>query len=265
MLGGFVNDKFYKFFSYCDEGIQNTNEYNISRVLIKHFGDEKDYTLQTISDEAAISTASVSRFINKCGFESFQELKRASLTYRLNMIHNRTTSKGIKVSKVDDLSGVGDVKERYISNIEKTFENLDLERLKQICEKLLQAKSITILGGTSELAILIPLRLDLCANGVPTYMYMGEISQAEHARFMGEGEILLYFAVSAHLFTKVEKESMENAREKGGKIIAFAQDRGYLEEYVDEIFYYGEEDSGLIGYSSLCFLTSVIKDLIYQI
>ena len=51
------------------------DSYNIARTIINHIEDIKILSLEKIAEEANISPASVSRFINKAGFESFQAFK----------------------------------------------------------------------------------------------------------------------------------------------------------------------------------------------
>ena len=63
------------YFKFCNERIANSNDYNIARTIINYIEDIKILSLEKIAEEANISPASVSRFINKAGFESFQAFK----------------------------------------------------------------------------------------------------------------------------------------------------------------------------------------------
>ena len=65
----------FSFIKFCNERIANSNDYNIARTIINHIEDIKILSLEKIAEEANISPASVSRFINKAGFESFQAFK----------------------------------------------------------------------------------------------------------------------------------------------------------------------------------------------
>lgn len=68
-------NKGFSFIKICNEKLLNNNEYNIARILINNLENIQNLTLEKVSLDANISTASVSRFINKCGFKSFQDIK----------------------------------------------------------------------------------------------------------------------------------------------------------------------------------------------
>ena len=72
----------FSFIKFCNERIANSNDYNIARTIINHIEDIKILSLEKIAEEANISPASVSRFINKAGFE----IGRASCRERVSTL-----------------------------------------------------------------------------------------------------------------------------------------------------------------------------------
>ena len=66
-LGGRIMDinKGFSFIKICNEKLLNNNEYNLARILINYLENFQNLTLEKVSLDANISTASVSRFINK--------------------------------------------------------------------------------------------------------------------------------------------------------------------------------------------------------
>ena len=70
-----ILESFLTFIQRCNSEAVNSNDYNIARTIINHIEDIKILSLEKIAEEANISPASVSRFINKAGFESFQAFK----------------------------------------------------------------------------------------------------------------------------------------------------------------------------------------------
>ena len=107
---------------------------------------------QKIAEEANISPASVSRFINKAGFESFQafkyefELFTRDVKMRRIISHTqrfmRTTIENMSESLYVD----------GLANLRQTKLNLDIDKLKEIVKLLKTSKSVTFIGDSHELA-----------------------------------------------------------------------------------------------------------------
>ena len=141
----------FNFFRYCNENLSNTNEYNIARIIIEHIGDIKTVSLEQIAQEANISIASVSRFVQKIGYSSFQDFKDG-LDYfirNLNMVRTVSNMQQFMRTSLDNLADSLYVE--AISNLRQTKLNLDMEKLVAITKLLLNSRSVTFIGDTHEM------------------------------------------------------------------------------------------------------------------
>ena len=161
----------FNFFRYCNENLSNTNEYNIARIIIEHIGDIKTVSLEQIAQEANISIASVSRFVQKIGYSSFQDFKDG-LDYfirNLNMVRTVSNMQQFMRTSLDNLADSLYVE--AISNLRQTKLNLDMEKLVAITKLLLNSRSVTFIGDTHEMIDFYTVQLDLVANEVPAYLF----------------------------------------------------------------------------------------------
>ena len=258
-------EKITSFYRLCNECQQNSNDYSISRVLMRHINDMGEMTLEILAEEAMISTSSISRFITKAGFKNFQEFKYILLECQGELFKARNKMQKITQSDVTTAEGIQRIQLMAEENINQTVSNIDVDALIEITKLLLKAKSVSIIGDVEEQTIFLPLQLDLISNGVPTFLYYSREVQKSHADHLTEGDVVLFIAIAEDFFTDVQKDFLRQAKKNKAMIIAFCQDESYLDNYVDRIIYYGIPKTILNGYYSLLLLASILTDMIYQI
>lgn len=181
----------FNFFRYCNENLSNTNEYNIARIIIEHIGDIKTVSLEQIAQEANISIASVSRFVQKIGYSSFQDFKDG-LDYfirNLNMVRTVSNMQQFMRTSLDNLADSLYVE--AISNLRQTKLNLDMEKLVAITKLLLNSRSVTFIGDTHEMIDFYTVQLDLVANEVPAYLFDLQEFQDIHSDFFDKVRIIV--------------------------------------------------------------------------
>lgn len=253
----------FSFIKFCNERIANSNDYNIARTIINHIEDIKILSLEKIAEEANISPASVSRFINKAGFESFQafkyefELFTRDVKMRRIISHTqrfmRTTIENMSESLYVD----------GLANLRQTKLNLDIDKLKEIVKLLKTSKSVTFIGDSHELADFYTLQLEMLVNDIPAYLINFYEFEKMYLNQLDHKDTIVFIGVYKEWFSDAQKEILDYAKERKIKIIAFVQEEDYLKEYADLLYVYGIPDSYNDGYYSLPYLNRLLCEMIY--
>lgn len=253
----------FSFIKFCNERIANSNDYNIARTIINHIEDIKILSLEKIAEEANISPASVSRFINKAGFESFQafkyefELFTRDVKMRRIISHTqrfmRTTIENMSESLYVD----------GLANLRQTKLNLDIDKLKEIVKLLKTSKSVTFIGDSHELADFYTLQLEMLVNDIPAYLINFYEFEKMYLNRLDHNDTIVFIGVYKEWFSDAQKEILDYAKERKIKIIAFVQEEDYLKEYADLLYVYGIPDSYNDGYYSLPYLNRLLCEMIY--
>ena len=213
----------FSFIKFCNERIANSNDYNIARTIINHIEDIKILSLEKIAEEANISPASVSRFINKAGFESFQafkyefELFTRDVKMRRIISHTqrfmRTTIENMSESLYVD----------GLANLRQTKLNLDIDKLKEIVKLLKTSKSVTFIGDSHELADFYTLQLEMLVNDIPAYLINFYEFEKMYLNQLDHNDTIVFIGVYKEWFSDAQKEILDYAKERKIKIIAFVQ------------------------------------------
>ena len=75
MMNKDILNKFLEFVQRCNTEAMNSNDYNIIQCVFQHIGKETFPSSNQLAEEANISKASLSRFIRKYNFESYQQFR----------------------------------------------------------------------------------------------------------------------------------------------------------------------------------------------
>lgn len=257
------HNNIFEFIKFCNEHLTNTNEYNIARVLIGHFDDIKAISLESVANEANISVASVSRFINKAGFASFQDFKYKVEVYNKDTKMRRILGHTMRFMRTSMEDMVDNLYGDAINNLKQTKLNLDFEKIKYIIKRLKNSNSIMIVGDSHELADFYTFQLDTLVNGIPTYMInVFDLDKVVINNF-NQDDTVLYLDIYGDWFTEEKKKFLNQLRENGIYIIAVAQEEMHLKDIVDLLYIYGIRDSNNDGYYSLPFLSRIFSEMIY--
>lgn len=134
------------------EGLLSEKELQLAQYLLEHQELTRTMSLQEISAKTGISTATISRFAKKLGFESFQEL-RFSLT---PAAQNWKTRMFEEINENDNSLEVAQkIFSANIDALSSTSELLQQEQLEQAASMLAAAETIGFFGlGASNIVAL---------------------------------------------------------------------------------------------------------------
>lgn len=253
----------FKLINSCNTQVANNNDYNIARTVLSYVNDLEVVSLEELANQANISQASVSRFIKKMGFKSYQDFResfqKAFLEIKLNRkLANVTQYPHRSVEKMAD-----QVHQEAIDNLMKTREIVPTHLLLYIIKIMKEASSVSFYGDDHALSIFYTLQLDLLANGTPAYLFKITDVQGLHMQFIDQHSVVMFFNVYSGFFSIEQKEILEVAKKNGAKIIVFTQDELESDALFDLIVYYGQSKSLNTGYYSLLYISRILSELFY--
>lgn len=252
----------FDFIKYCNESITNTNEYNIAKSIISHIHDIQHVSQETIADEAHISVASVSRFITKAGFQSFQDFKRKMEVYNNDTRMRRHFTHSMRFIRTTPQDMTTLLYQDALNNLQQTYLHLDIDKLNEIVDRLKKTNSVTIVGDSHELSDFYTFQLDLLMNGIPAYLM--NIKETAIINHLNKGDTIIYIDVCDHWFDQSKQAFLKKMKEQHAFIIIFAQESQHFQNYADILYEYGIEHSINDGYYSLPYLSRLLSELIYH-
>ena len=252
--------------NYCNTQINNANDYQIAKVILESIGKVENLSLEQMSEKANISQASISRFIKKAGFASYQQFREAIPKGTLDVSLNRQLFNVTHYQQKSDELLANEVFDDVIQNLMATKENLTIEKLKEILHLMKGADNVTFYGDDHALSLFFTLQLDLISNKVPTYLFKKEEIQEIHTLQLSNKSVVVFFQMKEQWVTPVQRKTLSLLKEKGTKLVLFSQDPDHeLENMFDIVYPFGKEKMYNYGYYSLFYLSMLISELYYRI
>lgn len=254
----------FSFLEYCNSNLSNTNEYNIARVLLKHIHELDAYSLDDISEEANISTASVSRLIKKMGFASYQEFRNDLIAFKHDVMIAREVTCTRRFFTKTNHQIVENLYDDAMNNLQQTMLGINMDQLDKIVKMLKESKSVTFVGDEHALSIFYMLQIDLVINDIPAYLFKQKDVMQAHSSFLEEGTTVVFLDVFNRFLGKHKRAILKEIREKQVKTIAFVQEETREYQDFDLVYQYGIEGSSNDGYYSLFLMNNIITSLLYK-
>lgn len=127
-----------------NENYQKDANYAIAKIMLDHFYELPQMTIQQAADLCFVSTASISRFVRYLGYSGFSEFK---ISCEKSIGIEADYSNEVKKARKEDLQPIySRFTEQVLQNIEISFKNLDVEQLDRICIRMKSADRIAVFG-----------------------------------------------------------------------------------------------------------------------
>ena len=259
--------KLTKAINYCNTQILNPSEYCVIKAVFNHFRDKEDgyekLTVENLANESAFSQASISRFIKKIGYDSFQEFRMSFHNARQRLLERR----GSHVEHLYGRDAKTAVDTRYqqaVDNLTKTYQSFDLPGYERIVRQMLSASSVTFISDDLGLSLFFTLQLDLIACGIPVFLFKNIEVQKEHSQSLGKDDLVIFLNADAGFTTDEQWEILRHLHGKA-RMIGFFQDRRPdLQKLFDQCVFYGAEGRVHDGFYSLFLISRIFSDLIHM-
>lgn len=255
---------FFTFVEYLNAQVVNTSELAIAKVIVANVDKIMMLSLEQIASQANISSASVSRFVKKLGFDSFAGFKLA-LYIQLNDIAKLRENQNQRQFGQTGIAGLSlRMYQNSQNNLQSTYASLDQQKLGAIATSLKNANTVTFLGDYHALASFYLVQLDLLAHKIPCYSFYNREYAHQGIAMLTSADVIVYFSVAANFNNPQDHLMLQKARNQKAKIICFCQDEPESGQIDFDILYpYGKARSINDGYYSLFLLANIISNLIY--
>lgn len=258
-----MRERLLRAINYCNTQIINPSEYYVISALFKHVRDtiKNSLLLESLANESAASQASISRFIKKIGYPSYQDFRNTFLRSLDDLWFLRKNRVAMNYDNVDEV-----IERNYacaIDNLKQTYSCLDRESLERIVRRLLSSRSVTIIGDDHVLSIFYTVQLDLLANGIPAYLFKNEEMQMLHVESLGEKDVLLFLTVSMNFIRPEQCKMIEDLQHKATLMGFFQENDDAYRKMFDEYYVYGRENTAIEGFYSLLLLSRLISEMLY--
>lgn len=254
------SSKLLALMQHCNSQVTNQNEYMISSAIIRRVVHNEDLSIEQIAEEASISQASISRFIRKAGFDSWQDFRECCSGACKEIGQRRFLSDSANKNP----RSLAEIKENIYramtENISATNNGFDSEGMENIIAVLESAKEVIFLGDEHALSIFYTLQLDLMFSGITSYLYKNTDIQESLADRVKPGTVVVFLNVENNFVSDSRADVIRQMKDGGAKIIIFSQqDVDGLLVY-DYLYRYGVSGSVNNGYYSLFFISQILSE-----
>lgn len=143
-------------------------ERRIGDFIVKNVSEIPHLSVREIAEGSGTSSASVSRFVRRVGYESFSDL-RLAVTEQLAVTGQKEGVSAAQVVSMDDLEGsVNLVLDTKVTELEATVAGLDLSRVRQAVSLIRSADCVTFGGAGNSITVCTNLAFKLGQIGIRT-------------------------------------------------------------------------------------------------
>lgn len=252
------------FICYCNQQIPGTSDYSIAQAAIQHMDHILEVSQETLAEESHLSEASVSRFVHKCGFDTFQKFKQQVAMFLSWRGRRKFQEQLLAHHGKANADIAAQLCESAQANLRETVQNMNFSNLQVIIEQLRRAKTIYIIGDTRDIYCFYSFQLDLLCSGKTVYLYNIDNISKTMLPQMDPHTAIVLLSVHAQWYNEEMAYLCSAAKEKGTYRIIFSQDEP-LEGVDSELCYrFGQEGSVNDGYHSLMILGQMLSVLFYR-
>ena len=198
----------------------NKAQGKVAEYFLSNREELKHLKIKQLALNCDVSEATVTRFIRKIGFSSFQNFKYAVIKVDSSVRETTGELDDLDKIKTDDPvdSLINRVRNEYISDIQMTLKNLDTREILNAIEAIKNAKGINFFCvGTSCIAAKNSY-LRFYRAGIKTSVYNDPAEMGIAASLMEEGSVAIGLSYSGK--TEVVNTAMKIAKNSGSTTIA---------------------------------------------
>lgn len=235
----------------------------IASYILEHYEKAAYMTASKLGTLVGVSESTVVRFACELGFEGYPEFQRALQELIRNML---TAVQRIEVT--NSLIGDGDVLEKVLMSdaekIKKTLEGVDRASFNEAIKKIVNAKSIYIIGvrSSSALAGFLNFNLRMVFDNVHFVQTTSGSEMFEQIMHLGKEDVMI--AISFPRYSQRIINAVEYAKEVGADVVALTDSRrSPIAAYADQLL---TAESDMVSYvDSLVAPLSIINAIIVAV
>ena len=252
------------FIRCCNRQTPQSGDISIAGAILQHTGNILELSQERLSAEAHLSGASISRFIRRCGFESFQSFKNQFERFLSQRTLRRSKHFLAAYHDQSDMDVGRQLYDDAVQNLKATMDDLPLPLLEQTARMMCQSRTVYLVGDGRDLYCFYSLQLDLLCSGRAAYFYnVDEVS--EHTMPpMDSRTLVLLLSVNPFWYHEEIASLCDAARKARACTVLFTQGSPSEDVKANFCCRYGRPGSVNDGYYSLYFLAQLLSVLFYR-
>lgn len=238
----------------------NKTDFSIIVELINRASVNKPIAIGELAEACHVSQATISRFVRKLGFADYQDFNyNFYRAVEIAQLKRRVDYTDTPMSTL-----VEEAKSNAISNITHTHDNLNLDILNQIVDKIRNAKNSIFIGTPENISHFARLQKDLIANSIPAFIFYDPETQLEFLEHADESTCAIFFVLS-NSYLSVHQRKIDQLLKKNATLILFTQEP--IEDTNNDfniVYQFGSSETFRYGEYSLEYLSEIMTGLLYK-
>ncbi|MFD2831138.1 MurR/RpiR family transcriptional regulator [Corticicoccus populi] len=199
-------------------------ERKIADYILRFSYELQNMKISELAERTNTSNASITRFVKKVGCKNYSDMK-------FNISANTSSNNHEKINNMVD-----EVFLYYQNVIKNTQRLIDIEKINQLLELLINAKNVNIVGVSSSGVTAEIFSTRLMRMGIPAKSYSDPLWMIMQAAVSEPGD--LFIAISNSGVTEPVVKTITQARERGADIVSITSySENPLSKLSDLIFY----------------------------
>ena len=162
----------------------------IAQYIVEHYDKAVFMTASKLGESVGVSESTVVRFASAMGYEGYPQLQRALQEL---VSHRLTANQRVEMSnEIDPHAVLSHVLKSDIQNLHETMEGLENEVFEDVVQRILQARSIYVMGlrSAAPLAEFMGYYLNYIFDSVHL-VSSGSTDVFEEISYLREGDVLI--------------------------------------------------------------------------
>lgn len=195
-------------------------EKRLAEFLCDFPGELASYSAQELAALAQVSKATVSRFVQRLGYENYEEARRHAR-------EEKQTGSRLFLTAAADASEIQSVKAQVaqgIANLEATFVSIPDQRIQAAAEALLAARKVWVIGfrASHPFAAYLQWQLTQVIEGIVAIPGAGQ-TLGEHLVSLGKDDVVIFFALRRRI---AQADGIIGAVQRSGARFLYVTDEG---------------------------------------
>lgn len=195
-------------------------ERRLAEFLCDFPGELASYSAQELAALAQVSKATVSRFVQRLGYDNYEEARRHAR-------EERQTGSRLFLTAAADASEIQSVKAQVaqgIANLEATFLSIPDQRIQAAAEALLAARKVWVIGfrASQPFAAYLQWQLTQVIEEIVAIPGAGE-TLGEHLVSLHKNDVVIFFGLRRRIS---QADAIIEALQKSGSRFIYVTDEG---------------------------------------
>ena len=247
-----------KLLLYIDGSKEKDIYYNLAYEILKNVKKIEKLNITELADLCFVSTATISRFCRKIGYENFSDFKRVLKSS--HRFEEDYTKELLNTAKNNLKSTVVEYNNSVTENINALTEELDTEVVDRILKVIHESDKVAFFGLQFLQFLAIHLQTRLLLMGKSTFAFLSQEEQLKCAEELDENSIAIILSLGGG-FGRYAEDTWNMLVERKTKIILITQNpNNRLREYASHVLLIpgdNKHNSGKVTMLSLIEILSI--------